>query len=454
ELQIPWVNDESLPDGLEPKVDWRHWLGPMQDRRGVGFAVNNIGQDSVFSFFEERRTAFMPESQKIRLPDKSGNMTSYRRYQFSRAFIANKVGQYSFGPVTLKGIFATGLDPDRGAISKDIYAVAKPLLVNIKDVPEEGRPDTYIGAIGSFQFSAELAPHKAKTGDPMTLTLTLSGQGTLDSTLAPDLSKIPEIAKNFKIYEATEQTKGNQRLFTYSLRPLESGIEQFPPVTISYFDIEQEKYVTLASSPISVQIEKADALASRDIVGASNILPTQRRELEMRQEGIFANITDPGQLTDESIRPVRWLAGLGTLLITYAAVAFAAVRVRRLNSDMARQRRRLAPGKAHRLLGKAMQELRAGRLREGADRLESAIVELVADWTNSSAAGMTAAEACQQLQTLGIDGKVLSSVSELLEKCESVHYGATLHASEQLGSEAKPVLDAVISALKKTRSRG
>ncbi len=116
----------------------------------------------------------------------------------------------TFGPVTLKGTFAAGVDPVKGAIGKDIYAVAKALLVNIKDVPEEGRPENYIGAIGRFQFDADLAPRKAKTGDPMTLTLTLSGQGTLDSITAPDLSNIPQIADNFKIYEATEQTKGNR----------------------------------------------------------------------------------------------------------------------------------------------------------------------------------------------------------------------------------------------------
>ena len=106
-------------------------------------------------------------------------MTGYRQFQFKRTFIAKKVDDYTFGPVSLKGTFATGIDPERGATGKDIYAVAKALTVKIKDVPEEGRPESYIGAIGRFQFDADLAPRKAKTGDPMTLTLTLSGQGTL-----------------------------------------------------------------------------------------------------------------------------------------------------------------------------------------------------------------------------------------------------------------------------------
>ncbi len=453
-LQIPWVDDNSLPDGLQPKLDWRHWLGPLESSRGGGFAVNNIGSDSVFAIFENRRTAFMPEAKKIRLPDKSGEMTGYRQFQFKRTFIAKKVGQYSFGPVTLKGIFAAGPDPVKGALSEDIYAVAKTLLVNIKDVPEEGRPDNYIGAIGRFKFGADLMPRRAKTGDPMTLTLTLSGEGTLASVAAPDLTQNPQVAKNFKIYEATEQTKGNQRQFTYSLRPLEAGIGEFPALTVSYFDVQEEKYVTLSTPPMAIDIEKADKLASREIIGAASAWPIGRGELEMRAEGIFANITDLGQLKNESIRPLHWLGGLGIFSGIYAAVAFAAARIRRLNSDMARQRRRWAPGKARRLLGEAMQELSADHVRKGADRLESAVVGLVADWNDLPEAGMTSAEACRQLQSLEIDGAALSRISQFLEKCEAIHYGATSQAGEALHSEAKPILEAAIRALKRSGVRG
>jgi len=451
ELQIPWIDDEHLPDGLKPKENWQRLLGLLQNSRGAGFAINNIGSNSVFSLFNERRIAFMPEPQKIRMIDQSGKTAGYWRFQFKRTFVARNVDQYTFGPVTLKGTFAAGISSTGSAQSKDIYAVAKALTVKIKDVPEEGRPETYIGAIGRFQFDADLAPRKARTGDPMTLTLTLSGQGSLDRATMPDLSKIPQIANNFKIYEPTEQTKGDQRQFTCSLRPLEAGIKEFPPVVVSYFDVQDEKYVTIASQPISIDIEKADKLAGRDIVASPGGLKSADKELETRQEGIFANVTDPGQLTDESIRPEQWLAALGGLAGLYAATAFAVIRLRRLSGDTVRQRRRRAPGKARRSLSEATKELSAGRVREGADQLESALVDLVADWTNAPGAGMTPAEACRQLESLGIDGEVSRRAGRFLENCESVHYGATLQAGEALRRDAKGVLEAVIHALRKKK---
>ncbi len=393
----------------------------------------------------------MPEPQKIRLPDKSGKMTGYRRYQFKRTFVAKNVDQYTLGPVSLKGIFVSGISSSGAAKSKDIYAVAKALVVKIKDVPEEGRPDTYIGAIGQFHFDADLAPRKAKTGDPMTLTLTLSGQGSLDRATMPDLMKIPQIAENFKVYEPTEQTKVNQRRFTCGLRPLAVGIKEFPPLAVSYFDVQEEKYVTLTSPPIPIDIEKADKLAGRDIVASPNSLPQGEKELETRQEGIYANITDLGQLNDESIRPERWLAALGSLVGLYAAGAFVVVRVRRLSGDAVRQRRRSAPANARRSLSQGIKELSAGRVREGADRLESALVNLVADWCNAPAAGMTPAEACRKMQSLGIDGEILNRTGRFMENCESVHYGASLQAGEALRRDAKGVLEEVIRALKKKK---
>jgi hypothetical protein len=449
ELQIPWADDRRMPDGLQPKTDWRRWLSAMQSVRGTGFAINDIVQDSVFSFFEERRLAFMPQWQRIRRPDKSGEMAGYWQFQFKRTFVAKRVDQYSFGPVTLKGIFASGMSAAGSAQSADIYAVAKPLTVKIKDVPEEGRPDNFIGAIGRFKFDADLAPRKARTGDPMTLTLSFSGEGTLDSITAPGLSRVPQVAKNFKIYEATEQSKGDRKQFTYSLRPLESGIKEFPALAFSYFDVQSEKYVTLSSRPIPIEIEKADALAGRDIVASSNGPAPRRKDLEMRKEGIFANNTDLGQLGDQSIRPERWLAALGALVGSYAVLAFAVVHARRISGDTVRRRRRSAPSKARRLAAQAVKDLAAGRTREGADRLESAFVELVADWCDMPAAGMTPAEAYRQMQALGVDGEVLQRVRRFLDDCEGLHYGASAQAGQSLRHEAKAVVEAVIRALRR-----
>ena len=81
-----------------------------------------------------------------------------------------------------------------------------------------------------------------------------------------------------------------------------------------------------------------------------------------------------------------------------------------------------------------MKDLSATHVREGADKLESALVNLVADWTDTPSAGMTPAEACRKLKSMTIDEEVFSRVEHFLDNCESVHYGGDI-ASRRIASK-------------------
>jgi len=56
--KIPLGYDDELPAGLTPMVDWQHWLGQLQERRGSGFAVNKLADNSMFAMFENRSLVF------------------------------------------------------------------------------------------------------------------------------------------------------------------------------------------------------------------------------------------------------------------------------------------------------------------------------------------------------------------------------------------------------------
>ncbi len=452
-LQIPWAIDEQLPKGLTPKVAWKRWLGSMENPEGAGFSINDIGRDAVFSMFGERRIGFMPPAEKVQLPDKSGKKVDYWRYEFRRTFIPKQIGPVTFGPAILKGAFATELNEAGQLEGESVYAVAKPLLIDVQDVPREGRPACYIGAVGTFRLSAELMPKKVKTGDPMTLTLTLEGEGTLDSASPPDLGKTPAIAEHFKIYEATEQTKGDRREFTYSLRPLDTEIKEFPSVPAAYFDVDAKKYVTLQTDPIPIEVSKAVRLASRDIVASARGISGNSKEIETRHEGIFANITDPAQLGDETIRPERWLGGIGGLALAYGVLLLGVGRWRRIRGDTALVRRRAAVGVARRKLRQAKADFAARRTNEAADGVLAALLGLVGDTLDLPGAGLTSAEACRQLESLGVEAELIARLRSILEHCEGVHYGASAGGSQSLVADAERLIHPLESAMKKKRPR-
>jgi len=445
-LQIPWIDDEKLPAGLQPKTEWQKWLLQWESERG--FAVNDLARSDGSHVLAGRLVLIQPPPWRVRGTDKSGKEAGYWEYKFARAFVPKKTGQFTFGPVTLKGSFATRLDPRRGLLGEDIYAVARAITVAVKDVPLEGRPDWYIGAVGRFEFAADLEPRRAKTGDPLTLTLALKGEGTLETTVAPDLAKIPEIAQNFKVYDPTEQTRGHLRKFIYSLRPLQEGIREFPPVPVAYFDVEKERYVTLRSEPIPIEITQAEQLTDQDIVSAPRGRSSGERQWGVQREGICANVIDLSQVGDDAVRPGVWVSGLSGVAGLYALICVAVGRARRLSEDKSLLRRRAAPAKARRTLRAAAAELATGRLREGADQVQAALLGLVADLAGLPTAGLTRRDAQQRLQAWNVDQDIVGQLGTVLEHCEGVRYGAADLAADQLGRQAEDVLAALIQALK------
>jgi hypothetical protein len=448
QIEIPWLVDRRLPAGLDPEVDVDRWRSRYVHTMW-GFDIVSLPADP-FSVFSRHANTYLSPPDKIQLPDKDGKPAVYWRYQFTRTFTATKVDVFTFGPAKLKGAFVVAVDEDGRLTGKEIYAVAKALHVAIKDVPTEGRPDSYCGAIGQFDLSADLAPRQAKTGDPMTLTLTLSGQGSLDDATAPDLTKLPGIAGKFKVYDATEQTKGNDRQFTYSLRPLDAGVTEFPAIPVAYFDVEKERFFTLQTKPIPVEISRAAALSGRDVVSA-NGASAPPGDLELQKGGIFANMTDPGLAVDQGVDAGRWLIGLGGISGAYALLVFGVVSWRRLSADPIRLRRRAAPSEAHKRLHDGLKLLGAGRNREGIEQIEQAVKHLIADWTGAPAAGLTAGESARLLGSLGVNRETIDATARLLETCEAVRYGGTAADLGALRREAKPTMHALLKALRRAK---
>jgi len=280
----------------------------------------------------------------------------------------------------------------------------------------------------------------------LTLTMTLRGDGTLDAARAPDLAVHPAVAERFRVYEATEETRGGARLFTYSLRPLQPGRLTFPSIPLSYFDVDQERYVTLQTSPIPISVAESERIAEGEIA----VAPGTRggRAIEVRQDGILANIDDLAALRDQTVRPARWLAFVSLLGFVYVGIAVASRQLGRYFGDAAGRRRRAAPGRAKHRLRAACAEIHAGRQRKGAEQLGAAVTGLVADVAGQSEAGMTSREVERQLAEWDVADDLRQQIATLLEICDGARYGASAGAVQALSDSAPPLVERLIQALK------
>ena len=173
----------------------------------------------------------------------------------------------------------TPFDDDffRGFGSRLTVTAVRPIVgeasvepIEVKPIPDENRPDSYLGAIGRYQISVAAAPTDVRVGDPITLEISINGDGPLDLIRAPKLSGQPDLTTDFKVADddLAGFVDGRRKVFQTTLRPRREDVTQIPAIELSYFDPATGQFVTTRSDPISVNVEAGDILAMDSIVAS------------------------------------------------------------------------------------------------------------------------------------------------------------------------------------------
>lgn len=122
---------------------------------------------------------------------------------------------------------------------------SQPLTIRVKPLPLP-RPADFQGAVGSFTLESSLSSTEAALNDAVTLTLTLKGTGNLNLAGEPQIHFPQGIEKyDPKMTSRNSGTISGTKTFEYLLIPRNSGAFDIPPVSYTFFDPRQEKYVTL-----------------------------------------------------------------------------------------------------------------------------------------------------------------------------------------------------------------
>ncbi len=137
---------------------------------------------------------------------------------------------------------------------------SNPLVINVRPLPEQGKPADFSGAVGTFTFHSEVDNTRLKTNDALNLKCTITGRGNLqlidklNVTIPPDFESYdPKV--NSDIQTTASGITGSQ-VFEYLMIPRKPGKFVIKPVTFSYYDLEKKKYVTLSSPQFNLDVEK------------------------------------------------------------------------------------------------------------------------------------------------------------------------------------------------------
>ncbi|HEY3593419.1 MAG TPA: BatD family protein, partial [Polyangiaceae bacterium] len=123
--------------------------------------------------------------------------------------------------------------------------------------PQVGRPGDYGGAVGHLRVAAKLDTVKSRVGDPMMLTIRVSGTGNVKLFPRPAvaLSWASVVNGDERVQVDTTARKiSGAKEFDWVLTPKIAGELDLPPIRYTYFNPEARRYEVASTDPTHVHV--------------------------------------------------------------------------------------------------------------------------------------------------------------------------------------------------------
>lgn len=317
------------------------------------------------------------------------------------------------------------------------------ISVNVLPLPTDGKPAGFSGAVGRFQFQVTAEPKEVAPGDPITLQMTIIGEGNYDRIQPPVL---PADAP-FRLFgDAVRQQGNNGVRFEQVISPRDVTVTQIPPIDFSFFDSEAGQYRTVSSRPIPITVTATTNNTAQLFVANENIVAAPS-DTPFASESDIQRITKWAKSQWRIIRPWLWTLptalGLGALLYGIQKL----IHWRR--KDVAWLRRQEAPKAARKALKQADAALRKNDTAAFYEALGDALNSYFGNRLNLPPGDVTPAIVLQTLQQAGVE---TGNAEILFTRVEAARYG--LAESEQDSDTLKTIkrdLEQLLRTIDKVR---
>ena len=363
------------------------------------------------------------------------NGLTYDVLEFKTNIFGTRPGDYRIGPakikcnlVVRKNVRAPDFFEDQnpsGSFYEDFFTRYErhPIELKSTDVqiivsplPVEGRPADFSGAVGDYQFIYNASPVKVKTGDPITVTMSINGTGNFNTVLQPQL----ETTDNFKVYEPQVKTEEHSKMFTEVLIPKSDLITQIPRASFSYFDPAAKLYKTITHSAIPIQVEKVKEEGPSQVVGP---MPAEQKP-EMKEDlakDIIYIKESYGRWIPEEARAfsMKLFSVLFALpMISLISLYIVEGRRNRLKHDAVYASRVAAYRYAKKGLKGLRHSLASGDQKVFYETLFKAIQNYLGAKLRIPAAGLTLDAAERSLASKDIEPSILRKIKNIFEVCD------------------------------------
>ncbi|TDS12794.1 oxygen tolerance protein BatD [Maribacter caenipelagi] len=296
--------------------------------------------------------------------------------------------------------------------------------INVKALPLDNQPADFNGAVGDFDFSVTTSKKSLNASESLQATIEVSGRGNLKLFKLPEL----ELPSALEVYEP-EFTEGVRTTLAgmqgkvsnqYTIVPSFRGKYPISPLSFSYFNPSTEKYKTLTSDEIVINVLEGPLSASSNSDATTN--SNKQSVVSSGNEFNFLKLTP--NLTSKSASYFfgstsfyLWL--LGPLLLIPLAIFFRKKRDA-IAGDIVGNKIRKANKLARKYLSAARKQL--GNKESFYVALERALHNYLKAKLKIETSEFSKDKITELLTEKQIDDTTVNSFIALLKNCEAARY--------------------------------
>jgi hypothetical protein len=328
---------------------------------------------------------------------------------------------------------------------------SNPLTVTVDTLPGNA-PAGFSGAVGRFAFAATVDKKEVKTGDPITLRLTITGSGNIKLLTPPK----PNLPTDFEAYDpkiSDEITRDGgvirgKKIAEYLIIPRNAGDRAMEPIAFSYFDLDRNAYNTLRSQRFDFTV-----LAGRDMSGGAAI--ASKSDVRLLGEDIrFLKLT-MGELQPIGESPLagNWLVAL----FIFPPIAFLASfayrkRQEKLSGKVDQLRFAKAGREATKRLKQARKLFSRGNTENYHAEVSKALMGYLEDKLHIPKASLTIDEAATLLEQHHVPSETVQTLRSCIERAEFARF-APASDTQEARAELLDAAAVIINTVERTFRR-
>ncbi|MDC7994872.1 BatD family protein [Altibacter sp. HG106] len=323
--------------------------------------------------------------------------------------------------------------------------------INVKPLPEEGKPVTFSGAVGEFDFNVTSDKTTLDANESLELNIEVSGSGNLKlfnlpSAKTPSSLEVYDPERSEEVRTTASGMRGSVSE-SYVVVPQAKGIYPIRPISFSFFNPKTETYETRTSEEIVITVENGPAPVATNEENTT----VSNNQTVVTAGDTFKYIKLNSNLTSVTTTPflgsrLFWILLVAPFLLIPLFILIGKKRKER-RADIAGNRLR----KANRLAKKYLSEAKKNLTNKAVfyESLERALHNYLRAKLSIETSEFSKERIDGLLQQRGVDEATVASFITLLKSCELARYTPTTNVAIQQDYEkAVSVLSEIDKQLK------